>query len=682
MLRGLVLILLMGCGSGGGGGAGASGPRVSLIDVAFPDPADQSDGGDWRPPNNASLIQRIELRFSDRVDAEDVTSSGIDLRDAETRAQVAADYEVDGATVVVHPSLPIRPIANLGGDHWDLGGAALAPHTIYELTVPLATAGAMPTLASIAPDLFARYDFEAPTPNGKIGRNFAAGTRAGTFSVRWRTTANPNRFLTGYEPSVPSLVLVAPLDGSEQLSPKLFTDPERRFPEFSPYRLVFDRPLDPAADNVGDDTFELIGLADEHGDPPAYARLGVYARILTNRYDRCEVEVVPSGVLPFGHRLGLRVARSLRQISGGAAAGGAEIVSEFTIAGAGEQAPLHDVMRETFADTTRQETSRTELEGRTPADWNRNDSHHLQSAFGFQGGGELGPFLPLAPRSGTRTMVLDTNQQGFPLLDGSTPGAPAGLTVYGGVFNFTDVVVPAGVRITAVGRNPLVMTATGSVSIAGVIDVGGRAGTSDNTYNSAIFPIGGGVGGPAGGRGGESHPTIVEGPFTYMNFLPPRVAQAGEGPTVRDGRLVFDLIGGGAGQCGINDSPPLDCGTQTGNKATAPAAAAGRSSRAAIPAWMASATAPRPALRRRAQSRCSVKTQGTSAARRDRTCSRTRMPTTTSSAPRARCSSPWAGRAAAAPAAGSTATSARSRTGRRPRPTCAAAAAAAAPARS
>ncbi|MFO0982755.1 MAG: Ig-like domain-containing protein [Planctomycetota bacterium] len=568
------LLPLVGCGGGGGGGGGGGNSfasSVSLVDVAFPDPTGQNSGDEHSVPDNASLIQRITLTFSGAIDPSEVTADGIEVRDAVTRERVPGTFTVAGSTVTFRPALPTRPIVALGSDLWDTGGAGLAPQTIYELTVPVDSVASLPSLTKVEPGVFAQFDSESPTGVGNIGRNFAPGTRSGTWSVRFKTTKKEAGFLTGYDQVVPNLVSTSPLDGSNDLSPKLFTDPNKLFPAFQAYRLVFDQPLDPAADNVGDQTFRLIDLEDENGNPTSGISLGVLVAIVDSVHDRCEVQIAPSGILPFGHKIGITIPRGLRQISGGSTGEKGDVtVAQFTIARA-PQGRLTDVFKETFADTSRQETSVAELGADVVnAEWDRNDSHYLQSAFGFTGGGELGPFVPLPPNTGTRTVLLDTSHQALPLFDGSTPGAKPGTVVTGGVYNFTDIVIPDRIIVKGLGRNPLVLTATGSVSIAGVIQVSGVNGNDDVSYDSSITPTPGGLGGPGGGRGGVGHPTIIDTSgdingdgkpdgFNILNFLPPRYGETGEGPTVQNGQVVYKRIGGRGGESGIKRGKTLDC---------------------------------------------------------------------------------------------------------------------------
>src|SRR4029453_16782503 len=118
-----------------------------------------------------------------------------------------------------------------------------------------------------------------------------------------------------------------------------------------------------------------------------------------------------------------------------------------------------DRLVERSSTNARQETDTSQLNpGDLPADWDVKDSNVLQAAFPFQGDGVLGEFKPPAPPAGeTVVVVLDTTRQVFPLPDGSTPNAPPGFEVIGGVFAFPDIEIPARVVVKPRGRNPPVL---------------------------------------------------------------------------------------------------------------------------------------------------------------------------------------------------------------------------------
>ena len=105
--------------------------------------------------------------------------------------------------------------------------------------------------------------------------------------------------------------------------------------------------------------------------------------------------------------------------------------------------------------------------------------------------GALGAFAPTGnvvfdTTSGTYTMGNSTFTGGrVTPIDSSVQGLEAM------VFDFSNILIPAGVTVTATGNSPLFLLAQGSATINGTIDVGGQAGGS-----------GGAMGGGGGGGGG------------------------------------------------------------------------------------------------------------------------------------------------------------------------------------
>lgn len=89
-----------------------------------------------------------------------------------------------------------------------------------------------------------------------------------------------------------------------------------------------------------------------------------------------------------------------------------------------------------------------------------------------------------------------------------TPSANITLTIPpSGIFNFTTITIPAGVTVTFAKNatnTPVIMLASGSVSIAGTIDVRGGAGAAAGTAGNGSVTDDGvpGEGGPGGFRGG------------------------------------------------------------------------------------------------------------------------------------------------------------------------------------
>jgi len=290
-------------------------------------------------------------------------------------------------------------------------------------------------------------------------------------------------------------------------------------------------------------------------------RLGTIADLVENNYHGSRIVLKPSGVLPFGEEIEFFVRRGLDNISFGSVAkeegsteeevarisAEADLIATFTTFNPGSQ-PVDDTFFEDFLD---QEWEGNAMrEGLAPANWAVDDVDreppeysHLLATYGLSGEGNLGDFKPLGVYP---TVLLDTDYQTFPLFDGSTPGVKKTTVVTGGVFHFRDIIIPEGVEVKGLGSNPLVLTATGRVEIAGTINCSGVKGSNDVTFNSAFVPVPGGMGGPGGGRGGMSQPPKPDDFQLLTDLRSPKAGESGWGYS------NLRQNGGGGGECGAD----------------------------------------------------------------------------------------------------------------------------------
>jgi len=509
----------------------------TLLSIEFPDPSDQNAFPESEPPENASLVQQVVFQFNARPDPAKVSSQTLPIVDS-LGLPVSGAYRVDGSKVVFTPSLPTRPV-DLEKSPSDSGGAGLEPSSLYSVR---ASSRLWSFIDAVAADLLKRHP-DAGDPSG--------------VEMFLTTTSNPALFFTGLDPVSPQLLASSPEDGATGISPNLLSDPEGLFPPRQSFLLTFSQPLHPAVSNVGDGTFHLIDLDELSGTFPLGVPLGIDARLLVNEVEGSVVEVVPSGILPMGHLLSLEYPRHLQGLSEGETAGeeGA-VAAMFTVADVpgSHSGSLVDRLREDF-DTEEHRGSLSDVElGSAPAAWDQENSNILQARPSFESDGPLGRFVPSAPPAGeTHAVQLDTSRQLFPLFDGSTPDAPAGTVIEGGVFSFTDVDIPAGVVVLPSGPNPLVILATGTVRIAGEIRVDGLSGSADSAYDSGVISVPGGNSGAGGGRGGLSHPIVFYPPdvVSLLALVDPLRGASGSG-----GGEVAE-IGGKGGEVGILDHEPI-----------------------------------------------------------------------------------------------------------------------------
>ncbi len=531
-----VAALLTGCSGGGGGGSGKS--RGELLAVTFPDPLQVNATSTQQSPAASPLNQEIRFEFSATPRLSEVGPESIQIRDAQGLA-VPGDYRVTGSTVSFLPRFPDRPVTENGVATTDNGGAGLRPGESYSIRVGPDT---WPFVQLVAKELRQRF----PDP----------ADDSGVYLV-FRTTDQQADYFRGIVPKQPRLRRVDPADGSFQVTPQLFTDPDGVFPPRRSFTLEFDAPVHPSEENLAG--FRLVDLEADLADYPAGLPLAVDVSLRSNGLSGAMVEIMPSGILPFGHLLSLEYPAEVRGLSQSLVGDSrSQVAATFTVAEA-SRATIVDLLEEDFDDRDRMNVDPSEFRpGEVPANWDVLDSDVLTANFAFDGAGELGPFTPPPPADGgTRLVVLDTSIQELPLLDGSTPEAPR-TRVVGGVFSFTDIEIPEGVILEPRGPNPLILNATGSVRIAGEFEFAGQDGRDENSFDSSVTSLPGGSPGPGGGRGGEGQPIWFVGPRVSNRTLvsPPFGGRGwGDRNRVRNG--------GGGGQSGSIDHPDEDGRYQT-----------------------------------------------------------------------------------------------------------------------
>ncbi len=313
-------------------------------------------------------------------------------------------------------------------------------------------------------------------------------------------------------------------------------------------------------DGLSPATTMAVGFSDHDVD----------VTLLSNATPVALVQAVPVGVLPIDREVTLMQRTSLQTLVGVSLANSAETqllplgaIELVTVRTAAPVvANVHDVFLEPF---TTDENESVGGDALTPkAIWaapsfDGTSSGVLRASIGVESDdAALGDFLPLADATydptdafssatqqlaaNFRFIFLDTDFQNFPLPSGATPGVTTPTTVQGGEFSFRDFIIPEGVWVRVSGSNPLKITATGRVEIAGILDVSGVDGLGDDTFNTGFVPVPGGAGGPGAGRGGNGHPTlfnpasVTPGQPNLNQYVTPETGEHGFGP-------VIDVLG-------------------------------------------------------------------------------------------------------------------------------------------
>lgn len=125
--------------------------------------------------------------------------------------------------------------------------------------------------------------------------------------------------------------------------------------------------------------------------------------------------------------------------------------------------------------------------------------------------------------------------------------------VNSGVLNVHDFTIDAGATLRGRGTNPLIIYATGTVTINGVLNVSGNNAVWPSGLNSPQFIEGGGLGECGGGQGGDA-------------------SQVGDAETLRaeagDGPFGIEFAGGKGGE-GIFNGPVTNTGVMGQNARSA-----------------------------------------------------------------------------------------------------------------
>ncbi len=534
------LLSLLQCG--GGGSSSSSTKTGQLLAIQFPDPGGVNPQSRNVPPVAAPLNQQVVFEFSESPNPSQVGFETIPIRD--TRGVLASgQFRVEGARVIFTPDFPRRPLQMVADKVVDSGGAGLVPLERYSVR--------------IGPDTWPQ--FIESIDKQVLAKHSAAGNEASVELV-FSTTGVESQFFAGIEGRRPRLLESNPSDGAVGVTPQLYGDPEALFEPRRGFTLRFDGPVLPTIENLA--AFRLVDLEDRTLSA-AGLELGIEVDLLRNDEQSAIVEIRPSGILPFDHLLSLEYPLELKGLGeGGVPASDTRVAATFTVAPA--PASVRDVVMEHFDDARHQNRDPAELgTGQIPAAWDVLDSNLLTANLAFEGRGELGAFRPPNGTSrDPRLVILDTSVQTFPLLDGSTPDAPPGVQVVGGVFAFTDIDIPEHVTLQPRGPNPMILTATGTVRIAGSILMNGVPGRDENAFDSAVTALPGGAAAPGGGRGGEGHPAVFVGAVNRRNLVTPVRAGDGWGP----GNL--QRIGGGGGTSGSLDNPDENGAYQTDREST------------------------------------------------------------------------------------------------------------------
>ncbi|MEZ5963899.1 MAG: hypothetical protein R3F56_08655 [Planctomycetota bacterium] len=473
------------------------------------------------------LNEPLAIAFSDDVDLATVTPSSV--RFTRTDEDGGLHDEAPGGTFRVRaptPSIggravlefePALPVA--GGSDGSLHHLGLRPGQAYTLTVPGLAGG------------------EASLLLGASGSALAT-----TFTLHFSTVSG-DRASDLFRDPAPGGPRVVGVSATRAADGTVATG---ALGEAVEVRIRFDQALSPAATNlpgwrVGD--FAHVDRRSveperkgrvflEYDDPEFGPSLWLPATVQVEDNDAagCTLVLVPVGLLPNRASVRVVVEPTLTDIAGESNVGEPDydrVVARLQTETA--EAPRFDALVADFADPDHVDFDAVFLEPMAEV-----GEGCVRAAAVFPGSDVDRDY---APRAFDVLLNTDFTQ--------ITPVSGASFDVLGGVFEFRNVTIPAGVHVRASGSKPMVWRVTGDFVVEGELTVSGGDGQpAQDAYNRGLSP--GGVAGCAGGRGGHGSPSYFESD---------REGEAGFG--------AFQVPGGG-GAGGANRCIRNDCARSGG----------------------------------------------------------------------------------------------------------------------
>lgn len=492
------LMLVPACGGGSATNTGSQGNSGNFLLES----SNLADGATWE------LNKLIQLTFNNPVDMDTVHFGTVIFSSEDVMQPVTGSFEVDAEdarTVYFRPTCPTANDNSNGG--FVPGGNS------YSLTIPTST------------------KFGAEVLRDNKGRALKQGITR-TFTTP--TGAGSSLFLD-YVKGPPKLLTTTAIDWPEGLN--FYNDPD-------PFiRFYFNQAIDARDLNLNLLNLHIlyadgeIGTANENVFPDDN-RLPGSIRIEENCVANGAVVLFEvAGLLPPNRKLQAVIKREFTDIAG--QGNFADIMpathSTPTLAVAlndsgtdWSKKEVPDEFQEFFDNTTR-----LDLSSALPLPNATIDDGYVQASFDFPG-----EFTTKDFNLDSGYSEISTNSQTF-----FTDSANTTHTILNGVINCRNFTVAAGSELRARGANPLVVYASGTVTVDGIVNVSGNNAVWPTGLNSPQRPEGGAKGECGGGAGGTSSQEVFQ--ETYRG-------SSGEGA------WGFSGNGGQGGEGGFNQEKGND----------------------------------------------------------------------------------------------------------------------------
>ena len=488
----LALPLALVAGACGGGGSSSERFEIQAINL--------NEGAVWR------INRRIEITFTKPVDPSTVNLNSINVRRV-GGGPAAGEFSLEdaGRTVAFQPRCPTLD---------DLSDAGLlaglddgAPYQ-YELNIIGASQHAQ--LSVHASDGEALEDSQTrrfTTPISTVPSELYLDPRAGPPVPRVIGDAPENDASNSSYAAIGSALRAyfeRQGDGGIALSPELdlplnkLSDPATGVA----FMIRFDQPVDPSPQN-------LAWLRLEYRDQQGAWRPLVAAVTLEANCTSAGalVRLSPLGLLPSATTIRALVAPEFTDLIGEPSAAA---LDRFALAPT-EAFPispdaLADEVLEDFDSNAAEDAQAPLAEPR--AIWGGGE---VAAKFDFDGTGGVDGDFDWYVGSGS-TVIFNTSSSAITggrieISNGHVSFVPTGgATFVGGEVDVDDFYLEAGATLKIEGPNPLLLQATGDVTILGTIDASGSSSFGVSTVGTTNLPEPGAPGQAGGGRGGFGHP--------------------------------------------------------------------------------------------------------------------------------------------------------------------------------
>jgi len=530
---------LAGCSGGGGGGDFA----ISGINL--------SDGSVWK------INRPIKISFSKPVDFSTVNLNTINIREV-GGAPSAGEFYLESPSIVV-----FQPLCPTLDDLSDAGLKPSVPNIVtYELKILGVDQASPLTVKSADGQSLAQSDTRKfTTPTSLLPQELFFDTTVGPPTAVIRTNApgdntqaatyveiggDPNN-RAYFERDLQTGAIT--LDPPIQLPLNKLSDPSTHVA----LMLQLNQSVDPSSTNINIKNVRWEFLNQQGGWSPVS---GAVLLVSNCTQSGSVVRIQPEGLLPPDTMLRGLISTQFTDI-----VGEVNLLVQDKFAPADsvpapaptvtDPKPLHDEYLEEFA--TDQKEDKTAPFAEPHAIWGPNGQ--LAATFSFSGTGGSGGNFDWKIGTG-QTVIFDTTNT---VITGGPNFLPTiNQTVIGGVADVRNFLIEAGGVLRVQGPNPMMLLASGSVTINGTIDLSGSNTTGVVTLNTTFLPEPGAPGQAGGGKGGVGSPlTTASSPRGGNGFgafnVPDLGGQGGEAgwsntAGVNDRRGA----GGGGGRLGKN----------------------------------------------------------------------------------------------------------------------------------